>query len=42
MGSMSYGLNSLKGGVMGDTIGDYCRVLEEDTRSLDYVWLTWG
>ena len=33
---MSYSLNSLKGGYIGDYIGDYYRVIKGDTRSLDY------
>ena len=33
---MSYSLNSLKGGHLGDYIGDYHRVIQGDTRSLDY------
>ena len=31
-----YSLNSLNGGNIGDDIGDYHRVIEGDTRSLDY------
>ena len=33
---MSYSLNSLKGGYIGDHIGGYERGYEGDTRSLDY------
>ena len=37
---MSHNLNSLKGGSIGDYIGDYYRgligVIKGDTRSLDY------
>ena len=33
---MSYSLNSLKGGYIGDCIGDYYRGIKGDTRSLDY------
>ena len=34
---MSYGLNSLKGGYIGEYIGDYnIGGIEGDTRSLDY------
>ena len=32
---MSYSLNSLKGGYIGEFIGDTIRVFKEDTRSLD-------
>ena len=32
---LSYSLNSLKGGYIGDYIGDYYRVIKGDTRSLD-------
>ena len=32
---MSYSLNSVKGGHMGDYIGDYHGVIKGDTRSLD-------
>ena len=32
---MSYSLNSLKGGYIGDYIRDYYRVIKGDTRSLD-------
>ena len=33
---MSYSLNSLKGGYIGDYIGDYYRVIKGGTRSLEY------
>ena len=33
---MSYSLNSLKGGSIGDYIGDYYKRIMGDTRSLDY------
>ena len=33
---MSYSLNSLKGGVIGNCIWDYYRAYEGDTTSLDY------
>ena len=33
---MSYSLNSLKGGYIGDYIEDYYRVIKGDTKSLDY------
>ena len=33
---MSHSLNSFKGGYIGDSIGDYYRVISGDTRSLDY------
>ena len=33
---MSHSLNSLTGGYIGDDIGDYDRVIEGDTWSLDY------
>ena len=32
---MSHSLNSLKGGYIGDYIGNYYRVIKGDTRSLD-------
>ena len=31
-----HSLNSLKGGDLGDYLGDLYRVFQEDTRSLDY------
>ena len=34
--NMSYSLNCLKGGYIGDYIGDYYRVIRGDTRSLEY------
>ena len=33
---MSHSLNSLKGGYIGDCIGDYEGITKEHTRSLDY------
>ena len=33
---MSYSLNSLKGGYIGDYTWDYYKVIKGDTRSLDY------
>ena len=33
---MSYSLNSLKGGYIGDSIGATVRGIKGDTRSLDY------
>ena len=33
---MSYSLNSLKGGYIGDDLWDIMGVIKEDTRNLDY------
>ena len=33
---MSYSLNSLKGGLKRDHLGDYFRVMKGETRKLDY------
>ena len=33
---MSYSLNSLKEGYLGDSIGEYYRVIKGDTQNLDY------
>ena len=33
---MSHSLNSLKGGYIGDYLGEYHRGIKGDTRSLDY------
>ena len=34
---MSYNLNSLKGGYVGDYIGDHYRLIKGDTNSLDFL-----
>ena len=39
---MSYSLNSLKGGHIGEYIGDYYRVTQGDTKSLNYSFYCIG